>query len=434
MLRIVHLSTSDSAGGAARAAFRLHTGLRRLGVDSSMLVDDRRSDDPTVHRFKPPADFLTRLRRRLRRANISKDFLTYPDRPPTLDYFSDDRTPYFNQLVTQIPPCDVINLHWVAGFVDYQGFFPPAARRGVPVVWRLADMNAFTGGCHYDDHSGKFTQQCGACHQLGSSDPNDLSHQIWLRKQQALSHLPDDALHLVATSRWIAGEARRSSLMGRFPVTIIPNGLDTADFAPRDRKSSRDFFDLPPDARIVLFAADTAATVRKGFAYLAEALQGMTAVPNLLLLSVGGGDPRITGVPHRHLGRIKDDRVLSLAYSAADVYAIASLQESFGQTVTESMACGTPVAGFATGGIVDMVRPGLTGALAPTKDVPALRHAITTLLNDPTTRATMSAHCRRIVLAEYSLDVQSRAYLSLYESLLARRPSPPAPPADRPAP
>ena len=135
-------------------------------------------------------------------------------------------------------------------------------------------------------------------------------------------------------------------------------------------------------------------------------------------VSVGGGDPKITGVPHRHLGRIKDDRVLSLAYSAADVYAIASLQESFGQTVTESMACGTPVAAFATGGIVDMVRPGITGALAPTKDVPALRHAITTLLNDDAARAAMSEHCRRIVLAEYSLEVQSRAYLSLYESLV----------------
>jgi glycosyltransferase involved in cell wall biosynthesis len=239
-------------------------------------------------------------------------------------------------------------------------------------------------------------------------------------------------MHLVATSRWIAGEARRSALMGRFAATIIPNGLDTADFAPRDKKFSRDFFDLPPDARIVLFAADTAATVRKGFAYLAEALQGMSDVPNLLLVSVGGGEPKISGVPHRHLGRIRDDRVLSLAYSAADVYAIASLQESFGQTVTEAMACGTPVAGFASGGIIDMVRPGLTGELAPTKDVAALRQAVKNLLNDAEGRAKMSENCRRIVLAEYALEVQSRAYLALYERLVeasrerSKRPGRPA--------
>jgi glycosyltransferase involved in cell wall biosynthesis len=385
-----------------------------------MLVEERKTDDPDVVRFRPPADLLSRVRRRVRRGAIARDAGRYPNRPPTLDWFSDDRTPYGVQLVAQLPPCDVVNLHWVAGFVDFGGFFPAAGRLGVPLVWRLADMNAFTGGCHYDDGSGKFVQQCGACHQLGSSDPNDLSHQIWLRKRAALASLPDEGLHLVGTSRWIAGEAKRSSLMGRFAASIIPNGLDVRDFAPRDNRFARDFFDLPPGAKIVLFAADSAATVRKGFAYLAEALQGMTDVPNLLLVSVGGGDPKLTGVPHRHLGRIKDDRVLSLAYSAADVYVIASLQESFGQTVTESMACGTPVVGFASGGIVDMVRPGVTGELAPTKDVPALREAVKKLLNDPARRATMAGNCRRVVLAEYSLEVQSRAYLALYESLVER--------------
>jgi glycosyltransferase involved in cell wall biosynthesis len=356
----------------------------------------------------------------MRRGSIERDAAQYPNRPPSLDWFSDDRTPYGEQLAAQLPHCDVINLHWVAGFVDYGGFFPAVRKLGVPLVWRLADMNAFTGGCHYDDGSGKFVQQCGACHQLGSSDPNDLSHQIWQRKKSALAALPDDALHLVGTSRWIAGEAKRSSLMGRFAASIISNGLDVRDFAPRDKRFARDFFDLPPDAKVVLFAADSASTVRKGFAYLAEALQGMNDVANLLLVSVGGGEPKITGVPHRHLGRIKDDRVLSLAYSAADVYVIASLQESFGQTVTEAMACGTPVVGFASGGIVDMVRPGLTGELAPTKDVAALREAVKNLLNDPARRAMMAEHCRRVVLAEYSLEVQSRAYLALYESLVER--------------
>ena len=425
MIRVVHLSTSDSGGGAARAAFRLHTGLRRIGVESSMLVEQRGSNDPHVRQFRPPSDLLSRLRRRSRRAAIAQDSARYPNRPPSLDYFSDDRTPYDGTLVGQIPPCDVINLHWVDGFVDYEGFFPGVARRGTPLVWRLADMNAFTGGCHYDDGSGKFTQQCGACHQLGSTDPNDLSHEIWLRKKRALSQVPPGGLHLVGTSRWIAAEAKRSSLLGDRAVTIIPNGLDVNEFRPRDPKFSRDFFDLPPDAKIVLFAADSADTVRKGFAYLAEALAGMRDIENLLLVSVGGGSPKLDPVVrHVHLGRIKDDRILSLAYSAADVYVIASLQESFGQTVIESMACGTPVVGFASGGIPDMVRPGVTGSLAPTRDVEGLRNAVRRVLADPAKRAEMSANCRRIAEQEYSLDVQARAYAGLYERLCKERAEP----------
>jgi glycosyltransferase involved in cell wall biosynthesis len=422
VIRVLHLSTSDSGGGAARAAYRLHTGLRRAGVESSMLVWEKKTDDPHVRRLKRPAGVLARMKHRLRAGAIARDAARYPNRPPSLDLFSDDRAPDGDRLLAHLPPCDVINLHWVAGFVDYGGFFPAAARLGTPLVWRLADMNAFTGGCHYDDGSGKFTAQCGACHQLGSSDENDLSRQVWLRKKAALSQVPKGGLHLVATSRWIEGEAKRSSLLGDRDVTVIPNGLDVSDFAPRDRKFSRDFFDLPPDAKIVLFAADSAANVRKGFAYLAEALAGMRDVDNLLLVSVGGGEPKVEGVPHRHLGRINDDRVLSLAYSAADVYAIASLQESFGQTVSESLACGTPVAAFATGGIVDMVRPGVTGELAPTRDVAALRAAVKRLLlSDPDNRSRMADNCRRIAVAEYSLEVQAKQYEALYHSLIEAR-------------
>ena len=48
----------------------------------------------------------------------------------------------------------------------------------------------------------------------------------------------------------------------------------------------------------------------------------------------------------------------------------------------------------------------------------SLRAAVKNLLNDPQRRAMMSENCRRVVLAEYSLDVQARAYLALYQSLV----------------
>ena len=126
-------------------------------------------------------------------------------------------------------------------------------------------------------------------------------------------------------------------------------------------------------------------------------------------------------VPHLNLGKINNDRLLSMAYSLADVFVMASLQESFGQTVTESLACGTPVVAFDGSGPTDMVRPGVTGWLAPVGDAAALRHAIVTTLADDAARATMSAHCRRIAIEEYSLEVQAAAYVRLYERLLAER-------------
>lgn len=429
-MRIVHLASSDVTGGAARAASRLHFGLRRLGVDSKMLVGKQACFDPSILRFRPPKDVASRVRRTLRRRRIRTDFAQYaPTRPPGYDRFSDDRTEDGGALLGQVPPCDLINLHWVAGFLDHESFFPGAPN--VPLVWRLADMAPLTGGCHYDAGCGKFTARCGACPQLGSRDDNDLSRQIWTRKHNAISLLPPGRLTMVATSNWIAGEARRSSLFGKLPIHVIPNGLDTADFAPRDKRFARETIGLPADANVVLFAADTVTERRKGLALLLEALFGLRSdVKNLVLVSVGHGKPPVdASIRHEHLGSINNDRYLSLIYSAADAFVIPSIQESFGQTVSESLACGTPVVGFATGGMLDMVRPGETGRLVPVGDVTGLREAIRDVLRDDDARWHMSQRCRAVAVAEYSMETQAKSYLRLYESLLA--PRAPAPRTDK---
>jgi glycosyltransferase involved in cell wall biosynthesis len=424
-MRIVHLSTSDSGGGAFRAAYRLHTGLRRLGHDSKMLVLKRGSGDDAVSALRPRNDCVGRWARKLRERKIRRDYERYrPTIPTGIEPFSDDRSEHAGQIVPQLPECDLINLHWIGGgFLDHESFFAGYPKH-VPLVWRLADMGALTGGCHYDQGCGKFADRCGACPQLGSVHEDDLSRQVWLRKTAALAHVGRGGLHVVGTSRWIASEAKRSSLLGRFPISVIPNGLDVEEFAPRDKNFSRDLWNIPRDAAVVLFAAETLANVRKGFAQLAAALAGIRGVEKLLLVSVGGvGWKKCElpeGLPHLGLGRVNNDRMLSTIYSAADVFVIPSLQESFGQTVIESLACGTPVVGFASGGIVDMVRPGQTGWLAPTGDVDALRNAIETALRDRDRRRSMSPICRQVAVEEYSLDVQARAYAALYETLLAR--------------
>ena len=235
VMRVVHLSTSDVGGGAARAAYRLHTGLTRLGVDSRMIVLKRQSGNATVTKLEFSQNISRRIKRSWRARCIRNDFEPYKTQlPKGFEIFSDDRSDAGYDLIEQIPECDIINLHWVAGLIDHEVFFSNVPA-GVPLVWRLADMGALTGGCHYDNGCGKFTAICGACPVLGSKVEEDLSRQVWKRKHEALSKIETSRMHLVGTSRWIAAEAKRSSLLGRFESTIIPNGLDTQDFSPRDK-------------------------------------------------------------------------------------------------------------------------------------------------------------------------------------------------------
>jgi glycosyltransferase involved in cell wall biosynthesis len=417
-MRIVHLSTHDGGGGAARAASRLHVGLRQLGEDSSMLVRRRVGDGPNVQPFRYPMGLGARVRRVLRRWRIQHALARYTDsRPAGYEAFSDDRSDLGASVADQVPDCDVVNLHWVAGFVDYRSFFAAVPRRA-SVVWTLHDMTPFTGGCHYDDGCGRYRAACGACPQLGSDSAADLSRRIWRRKERALSRVPPSRLHIVTPSRWLAARVQESSLLGRFPTAVIPNGLDTVAFAPRDRRTAREALGVPADARILLFASQSIDNRRKGFALLVDAL-GAMALPDLVLMSVGANAPRLdAAVPCVHFGGIGNDRVLSLVYSAADVFVLPSIQDNLPNTVLESMACGTPVVGFDVGGIPDMVRPGVTGERAPRGDAAGFADAIRRLLCDDAARQSMAENCRRIAVEEYGLEVQARRYIKLYRSVL----------------
>jgi len=414
-VRVVHVIGSEGA------AYRLHVGLRRLGVDSRMLVAESRTDgsDPAVVTFRPPMDPLSRLRRRLRSRRIGRSMARYrATRPEGYGYFFDDRNPHGAEMVGQLPPCDVVHLHTMSRLVSFDAFFPAVPRR-IPVVRTLHDMSFFTGGCHHDWGCGKYTDRCGACPQLGSHDESDLSRQIWERKRAALRAVPRGRLHFAAPSRWLAETARRSALLRDIPIAVIPLALDTDVFSPRDRRFARQVLGIPQHAAAVLFIADPVARPEKGARLLVQALERLSHLEDLVFVSVGSGEPPCeVPVTHLRLGRIANERMLSLVYSAVDVCAIPSVQDNFPYAALESLACGTPVVGFAVGGLPEIVRTGLTGVLVPPRDCAALAAAIGDLLGDPVRRAAMSASCRAVATAEYRLELQAQRYLALYEEIL----------------
>lgn len=421
-MKIVHVNTFDMLGGAARSAYRLHQGLRAIGEDSTMFVRQALVGDPHVTEMHSSRRLLDRARRRFRRHWIERDFQIYrATRPAGCEPFQDCRSLAWFDFLRELPKCDILNLHWVGNsFLDYESFFStvPATTQ---VVWTLHDMNAFTGGCHYDAGCRRFTDSCGRCPQLGSNEQRDLSHQIWQRKAKAFSQVDSSRVRFVAPSRWLGEEIGRSSLAGRFPLSVIPYGLDLDDFAPRDRAACRDILGLPLDAKVLLFVADGLNNARKGFALLAAALAALPRDVPYAILSVGRNKPDVAiDVPWIHVGSVNNDRHLSVIYSAADIFIIPSLEDNLPNTVLEAMACGTPVLGSAVGGIPDMIRPGVTGMLVPPRDIKALASAIVQLLGDSGHLREMGANCRRIAIEEYPLDLQARRYSKLYAEALGR--------------
>ena len=418
-MRVAIVNTHANSGGAARAATRLKQGLRSSGVDAFM-YSLTGNDSSDVIRFKPSMDFSDRVIRFFRKSHIAHSDSKYiKRRPEGLELFSDDRSYVGKEPLMKMPDCDIVNLHWVARFLDYRSLPIISCK---PVVWTLHDMNPFTGGCHYDGGCDRYCGVCGRCPQLGSSRTHDLSFSIWQRKSKAYSLFNPEGLHIVSPSRWLAGEARKSALLGRFSVTVIPNGVDINLFSPRNATGFRKVLDIPPDARVILFVAESITKRRKGVSILLDALKLLGEESKYVLVSVGGGSiEAATEIRHMSLGRIEDERILSAIYSMADVFVIPSVEDNLPNTVLESMACGTPVVGFDVGGIRDMVHDGQTGALIKKGDAGGMARAIRDLLVNGERLETMASRCREIVLSEYSLDIQARRYIELYEDMIENR-------------
>ncbi|MFQ3615152.1 MAG: glycosyltransferase family 4 protein [Cyanobacteriota bacterium] len=415
-MKILHLSTFDTIGGAARAAYRVHQGLHEIGADSWMLVQKSVSGDRTV---LAPKTFLGQVAGRLRAEVDSLALRPYPRVNKAV--FDIQRAPNpLQHRIQQINP-DIINLHWVLNSYLPIEVLP---RFQKPIVWTLMDMWPFTGGCHYTQECEHFQQSCGTCPQLGSSKFNDLSHRIWQRKAKAWSNLN---LTIVAPTQWLSDCARASSLFKDLRIEVIPFCLDTRIYKPIDRQAARAALNLPLDKKLILFGAISATQDRrKGFHLLQPALQQLaqTELRQQAEVVVFGSSkpesPVDLGFPAHYLGHLNDDVTLALAYSAADVFVAPSLQEAFGQTASEAMACGTPVVAFKGTGLADIVDHQHNGYLANPFEIEDLAQGIRWILGHTDSEQSLRLAARQKAEQGFALELQARRYLDLYQDLLAQ--------------
>jgi glycosyltransferase involved in cell wall biosynthesis len=419
-MKVLHLATHDHFGGAARAAYRQHLALRSVGIDSRMLVRHKHTDDPYIQIFTGNCDLYSRVDRTLRRVLINH--CEKKSRVKGKTGLTDPRADLLRSIVPEMADADIINLHKTEHFADLPSLLA-SLPAGKPVVLTLHDLSPITGGCDYPGSCERFTNACGYCPLLDSNRENDYSRKIFRLRQAAYGTRSQKNFALVANSRWTLENARRSGLTAGRRSELIHYGLDQTIYQPANRAIAREALGIVSDEKVICFAAHDLNIRHKGGAQLAEALAGLKFDGSVRVLTMGSG--RISVPPqfkHTHFGRIESDPLQSLIYRAADVFVIPSLEEAFGQTALEAVACGTVVAGFSVGGIVDIVQNELNGLLVGRGDSNALGQAITRLLKDEALRVRWQKSCEAWVKERFSYAKNAAAYRELYESLLPARP------------
>ena len=412
-MKILHINTFDINGGAARAAYRLHRALLTENIDSKMLVQKKTSDDHTV--IAPQSKFE-------KGANLIRPTLDnlplYQYKNRTQSLFSPAWLP-FSQIpkkIAQINP-DIVHLHWIAGAMMS---INDLAKIDKPIVWSLHDMWAFTGGEHYDEDQQHYLDRCGNSKVLNGKRDNDLSRKGWERKRKVYAHIEN--MTIVGLSNWIHQAAKSSSLLQDKNHTQLPNPIDTITFLPFDKVEARRLFNLPINKKLILFGAmDATSDPRKGFNYLFEALKKMES-ENIELVIFGSSQPDTPldfEQPVHYLGHLYDDISLRVLYSAANIMIVPSLQESFGQTATEAMACGTPVVSFNTTGLKDIVDHKSNGYLAQPFDTDDLAKGMEWVLDAPNYQK-LCDNAREKVLTHFDSQIVARQYITLYKEILAQ--------------
>lgn len=425
-MKVLHLSTADANGGAARGAYWMHRALRNAGVDSHMLVADKFTGDVTVI-GSTGITGSQKVQKGIRQTIEYWPLKRYKQKKPGA--FSPAIYP--SRIVDQVNAIDpdIINLHWVAGGLlrprDLRQFQRTRHRH---LVWTLRDMWAFTGGCHYAGDCTAYQTGCGRCPALGSQDPRDLSYQTWQRKQAAWQDLE---ITIAPLSQWLADCARSSKLFAHQRIQVIANAVDTEKFRPIEKAIARDLLRLPQSKQLILFGAlSPTADPRKGFHYLRGALnhfathshrQPHSQSHDCEVIIFGTEKPtQDLGIhlPTTFLGRLQDETMLALAYSAADVMVMPSIQDNFAKTTIESMACGTPVVAFDATGAKDSVIHQQNGYAAACFNITELSEGIRWILADPVRWQKLSNTARQTVEKKFSLDIQSAQYQQLYQQLM----------------
>jgi len=328
---------------------------------------------------------------------------------------------------------DLTHLHWLG---DDTISIEEIGSLAVPLVWTLHDQWAFCGAEHYtspplvgetassdDRFALGYNPSSRPSHEAGT----DLNRRIWLRKRRAWRK----PIEMVCPSHWLADCARRSTLMGNWPITVIPYPIDLNVWAPCDQALARALLDLPNDRPLVLFGAmGGSEDPRKGCDILLDGLQYLrrqvagTSMEKLELVVFGQRRPSQCpdlGFPIHYCGTMHDNVSLRLLYVAADVLVIPSRQDNLPNTGLEAHACGTPVVAFATGGIVDIVDANITGALAEPFDPVSLATAIRWVLEDPERQRKLGFAARQKGKRVWDPSRISNLYAEVYHMAMERQ-------------
>lgn len=325
-------------------------------------------------------------------------------------YFSWFGTKELLSKVSAIRP-DVIHLHNLHNrTINLPMLVAYIKKRKIPTLWTLHDCWAFTGQCPHFTMAkcDKWKSGCGGCSQIRSYPDAfvDRTRFMWKKKRSWFTGVPD--MTLVTPSQWLADLVKQSFLR-EYSVKVIPNGIDLSIFKPRVSDFRKRY--RIPDGKNILLGVAFGWGVRKGLDVFLELAKRLDGAKYQIVL-VGTDDSVDKQLPESIISihRTENQQQLVEIYTAADLFVNPTREENYPTVNMESIACGTPVLTFRTGGSPEIVSPD-TGSVVDCDDVDSLEKEIVRICQ---TKPYTEEQCLNRA-AEFDQFHRFKEYIRLYE-------------------
>lgn len=325
-------------------------------------------------------------------------------------------TRQFVRKIEEIRP-DVIHIHNIHGyFLNYRILFDYLSKAGIPVIWTVHDCWLYTGHCYYYSYvrCDRWQTGCHHCPQQRAFPTSffcDRSARNYEDKKAAFTSMPLDRMTIVPVSEWIRNEMRKS-FFSRYPFRVIHNGINTDIFNIYDDAGVRRTFGL--GQRHILLGVASIWSREKGLDDFIELAGRLTDQEVMVLVGIKPEERKRLPGNVVAVARTENIRQLAELYSAADVFVNPTWQDNYPTVNMESIACGTPVVTYRTGGSIEVITPS-TGFVVEQGNRDELLKAVRYI--EKCGKVSYQKSCREYALLNFKKEDRYMEYLNLYEKV-----------------
>jgi len=406
--RILHISKRDT-GGAGIAALRLHRSILDSGFESKFLCLEKTTNVPQIEvfpKFYPRFyyRFLEYFGICVTNGQKNNQRLKKVHKYIQPEMYSFLRS---NYRIHEHPLCDwadIIIIHWVAGFLDYKSFFKHI-HHNKQVFWYTHDFSLILGGFHTLFDAVRFK----------NSPIQSLENQLKVKKR---SYLKDyNQLQILANSHFSYNTITKDGFFNKKNIHFVPLGVPSKELQIIDKSIAKQALGFGKDEFLVLTVSAQLSTPLKGIDRLLEVLSNVALEISPLKVMTLGSEPfetSIDNVDFYNMGSVWNPNFKSIIFSAADVLVSSSYEETFGQTIIEGYACGTPAIVFNNGALPELVEPGKTGFTAT--DVKDFSKHLMAMIQDRSIGVTLGQNSLTLFQRRYTSKHQVKKIIELFTS------------------